>query len=118
MAAKDNKLTMEDLFERYSYLTPKLLERECSIGHLHQIALSLRSWELLGQHLGLTSADIEDIKASNNSEETKRHNMLLKWQNSLSFKATYQKLLDALLNTKNADLATEVCELLVPSGKY
>jgi hypothetical protein len=104
----DQGITLEDLTERYQ-IPSGVLENEVSIDDIKKISTFLESWKLVAPYLGLSKGDIEAIDRDGNFEEEKRLLMLQRWKQALVFKATYKKLVNALLSVKRADLAVNVC---------
>ena len=116
-------ITVEDL-EQHFKIPKGALDKEISSDHVREISAFLESWKLVAPHLGLSDGEIEAIENDRNTEEEKRLLMLQKWKQALVFKATYQKLIKALLSIKRADLASSVCQMVMNSqadnsqGKY
>ena len=116
-------ITVEDL-EQHFKIPKGALDKEISSDHVREISTFLESWKLVAPHLGLSDGEIEAIENDRNTEEEKRLLMLQKWKQALVFKATYQKLIKALLSIKRADLASSVCQMVMTSqadnsqGKY
>lgn len=111
---RDNsRITFPELEARYR-LPEESLDERCSIEHLLHVASQVKSWELLAAYLGLDDTQIEAIKKDNDREEGRRIAILTTWEKNFAFKATYGKLIQALLAIKRADLACEVCELIAP----
>ena len=95
-------------------LTCKNVNIECSDDHILKISQQLEKWELVATRLGLTAAEIEAIEYNNRNIEMMRLNCLKKWKSKalLSGTATYQVLLQALLDCGCNDQAKQVCSLL------
>ena len=102
-------ITLDELLKEVG-LTPKQLEEKCTNEHLHNIALSLKSWRTLAPHLGL---EVDAVDRDAHGEEEKKQKCLESWKAKFAFKATYRVLVEALLKIGNADQAEEVCRLLV-----
>lgn len=91
------------------------LEEEISEEHLREASRIIDDHELVGPELGLTPQEMNDINYDAPTQELRRLKMLKKWKQKCSFKATYTKLIDALLKCHRGDLARGVCELLSQS---
>ena len=104
-------VTLDELLQKVGVKATQL-DKACSDKHLLKIAQSLESWRQLGCQLELSSAEIETIKGDGGNEPEKRQQMLKAWQKKFAFKATYEVLVEALLNIGNAKMAAEVCSLL------
>lgn len=105
---------LQNLMQKFPTLSAKDLGQECSDQHINDIYMELKNWELVANHLGLKSNQIEDIK-SNSSAQLKRLHTLQKWKSNecITGFATYQVLLEALLKSECNELAIRVCHLLV-----
>ena len=111
----DQGITLEELTERYK-IPSDVLDIEISIDDIRKISTFLESWKLVAPYLGLSEGDIQAVNRDGTSEEEKRLLMLQRWKQALIFKATYKKLVDALLSIKRADLAANVCQTAVSSS--
>ena len=107
----DQGITLEELTERFK-LPSDVLKNEVSVDDIKKISTFLESWKLIAPCLGLSEGDIEAIDRNGKSEEEKRLLMLQRWKQAFIFKATYKKLVNALLSIKRADLALNVCQTL------
>ena len=104
---------MPDLKERFQ-LSDELLDISYSDAHLRKTSMFIDNHETVGPELGLEGAEMTAIN-SERTVELQRSAMLKKWKQKFAWKATYRRLIDALLNCSRADLAEEVCRLLVQS---
>ena len=94
---------------------PEKLNDSISDDHLHEIALFLTSWQTVASKLCLSEIDQDAIEREGKNEDDKKRKVLQKWKGKFGFKATYRKLVEALLSLAKADVAEKVCRLL-PKG--
>lgn len=83
--------------------------------HLDEISLRMcGDWRFLPSHLGLEDNVVEDInrKPTCTDEKGKRRELFRKWEQSKGSKATYERLIFALLKQEQRKDAERVCELL------
>ena len=66
----------------------------------------------MARFVGLSSADIEEVKHSSMDLAVQRIHFLEKWKKKFAFTATYRCLIEALLKCELTDLAVYVCSLL------
>ncbi len=67
------------------------LDQQCSSDDLKEISHSLTHWPEVSPFLGLTEADKEDIRASNNwAVSRERVDVLRRWQDNQKERATYR----------------------------
>ena len=104
-------ITLEDLTKRFE-IPDSILENEVSDGDIREVSTFLESWKLVAPHLGLSKGEIEAIDRDGKTEEEKRLLMLQRWKQALVFKATYKKLINALLSVRRADVAVKVCQVV------
>ena len=104
-------ISLQELKGRFE-LSDKLLDVRIAEEHLRKASRIIDDHETLGLELGLTSAEMTAI-SSEKTLQLKRLAMLTKWKQKFAWKATYYKLIDALLKCTRADLAQEVCELQI-----
>lgn len=84
--------------------------------HLNEIALSYcAKWRFLPPPLGLEYIAAQDIDRGTGNEEDKRLAFFLKWKHAKGPKATYRRLIEALLAIKCRADAEGVCKLLASS---
>ena len=91
---------------------PEKLNESISDDHLHEIALFLTSWQTVASKLCLSEIDQDAIEREGKNEDDKKRKVLQKWKGKFGFKATYRKLVEALLSLAKADVAEKVCRLL------
>lgn len=88
------------------------IDQECSDTDILSLANFCVPWNLVGQHLHLTGSQLSAIDGDCKSTELKRLGTLQKWRQTYSFKATYRRLVEALLSCGKADEALKVCKFL------
>ena len=104
-------ITLEELLKEVGVHSEKLND-SISDDHLHEIALFLTSWQTVASKLCLSEIDRDAIEREGKDEEDKKRKALQKWKGKYAFKATYRKLVEALLSLAKADVAEKVCHLL------
>ena len=88
---------------------PEKLNDSISVDHLHEIAIFLTSWLRLVTYLGLSEMDVDSIEHEGKDEQEKKLKALWIWKRKFGFKATYKKLVEALVSLGMADVAEKVC---------
>lgn len=106
-------ISLQEVKDRYG-LTDQQLGEGVNRQHLREASRFIADHKILGLELGLTSAEMAAIN-QDQSQELQRLVMLEKWKQRFAWKATYHKLIDALLKCNRADLVQQVCELLASS---
>ena len=104
------RISLQDLKEKYQ-LTEALLDTELSEEHLKEASKIIADHEILGTALGLSSAEMGQGK----QPEIQRLEVFRRWKQKFVWKATYRKLIEALLNWNRADYAREIAVLLTQS---
>lgn len=104
-------ISLQDLIERFQ-LSNDLLDASLSDEHLRDVSRIIADPKILGPELELTSGEMTDVNQQ--PAEHRRFAMLEKWKQKFDWKATYRKIVEALLRCSRADLARQVCELLAP----
>lgn len=92
------------------HLSHELLQ-ECSKEHLLHVSMDT-DWRTVALNLGLRDEDMGEVN-SERTENEKGHKTLQIWKQKLGSRATYKKLIEALLGSGRTDKAEEVCKLLV-----
>ena len=92
------------------------MEKVCSQDDLLALSKFCYPWELIGQHLKLTSSQISAIDNNNKTMDQKHVGVLQKWKETSAHKATYRVLVNALLACDKAQHASEVCGMLAGSN--
>ena len=91
------------------------INKEVSDKHILKIYPQLEKWKRVAAHLGLTQADVQAIESGARSdEELMRMYMLQEWMRKkrLHGTATYQVLLEALIECNCSESAIQVCKLM------
>ena len=91
------------------------IDKEVDDKHILKIYPQLEKWKRVAAHLGLTQADVQAIESgARPDEELMRMYMLQEWKRKkrLDGTATYQVLLEALIDCNCSESAIQVCELL------
>ena len=102
---------MQDLIDRFN-LSEDQLDTEVSDEYLREVARIIDNHEILGYDLGLTKPEMTAVDRDAKPHELKKIETLKRWKEKYAWKATYRKLVEALLECHKADCATQVCELL------
>lgn len=108
-------ITLQDLIDRF-HLSKDQLDGEFREEHLVKAARIIADHEVLGQQLGLSN----DMATINSEKDTQSKGLALlkKWRQRSAWKATYCKLIEALLECGRADCARDVCIELLTQSKY
>ena len=108
-----SKISLQDLIERFQLSNDQLNASLCE-EQLREASRIVADHETLGPELGLTPDEMTAI-SSEKTLQLKRSAVLRKWKQKYAWMANYRTLVEALLNCSRADLAQEVCEVLVQS---
>ena len=109
MASKTVTVTFDECVGPY-HLSHELLQECCSEEHLLHVSKDT-DWRTVAQNLGLRDGDMEEV-SSERTANVKGHKTLQIWKQRLGSRATYKKLIEALLESGRTDKAEEVCKLL------
>ena len=104
-------ITLDELLKETGIHLEKL-DESISDDHLREIAIFLTSWRTVATYLGLSVNNLDAIEQEGKDEQDKRLKALQIWKSKFAFKATYRKLVEALLSVGMADVAEKVCRLL------
>ena len=96
-------VTLEDLVKHFD-LSDESLNRECTDEHITDLSQYL-DWKILASYLELTEPEVDEVDSDGKNEQEKRLKALQKWKRKSAFKATYKKLIQALLKSGRADHA-------------
>ncbi len=88
------------------------LENEISSENILEFAKYFTQYQEIGPYLGLSDGVLEGIDQNHKKLELKSRATLKKWKDEYAFKATYRKLIQALLDCRRADSATNICRKL------
>ena len=103
------EVTLEDCVREFR-ISVELLDIRVSDEHLLKVSEFLQ-WKRIAPYLKLKDSEVEGIDLGRSSEQEKRYKALQTWKNKFAFKATYKRLIEALLGSGRADHA-EVCKML------
>ena len=107
---------MESELLRQFELTEEDSERQISDPHLEEISrTSSRKWRSLPSHLELPDNTVDDIERDLQKEEERRNNFFFTWKHKKGTRATYRKLVHALLKIDCRGDAEKVCKLFLKS---
>ena len=109
---------MESELLREYKLTEEDSEQCISDPHLEEISrTSSMKWRLLPSHLELSDAEktVGDIERDSQKEDERRNNFFFTWKRKKGTRATYRKLVHALLKIDCRGDAEKVCKLLMES---
>ena len=106
--------SLQDLIEKYQ-LSPHQLDKEVSEEHLRDMSRIIADHEIVGPELGLSDAEMVAVDTDARTQQLKKMKMLKTWKQEFSFKATYRRLIEALLRCHRGGDAQKVCELLASS---
>ena len=87
--------TVDDLAARARVTN---INREYGSDDILSLASFCDPWQLVGQHLRLTPAQISAIDGDNRSTDLKRLGILQKWKEMFMFNVTYRVLVGALID--------------------
>ena len=98
----------------------QLTEEDCSkqVSNQHLVLFSQShcgQWRMLPPFLGMETTAAEAIYHGPEEDETKRYTFLLQWQQKKGHKATYKRLINALVKIKRFQDADGVCSELKKS---
>ena len=103
-------ITIEDVANRAG-VSLDTLSDECSQTALLDLAKYCDKWKLIGQHLGLTEAEISEVDGDSPTAQEKRVGMLMKWKET-SLRTSYRVLIEALLSQGMTQTAVEACKVI------
>ena len=103
-------VTLEDCVREFR-IPVELLDIRVSDEHLLKVSEFLQ-WKRIAPYLKLEDSEVEAIDLGGSSEQEKRYKTLQTWKNKFAFKATYKRLIEALLESGRADHAEKVCKML------
>lgn len=93
-------------------ITQDQLKGKVTREHVLKISRKITKWENLAPDLGLKGPDIETIHRDYRTTDEQRRAVLELWQQRFGFRATYDILIDALLEIEMREMAEFVCSLL------
>lgn len=108
--------SLESLVDSH-HLTEEDIDKQITDKHMEDISLSqCGKWRSLPAHLELVSIVVKDIDRCNAEEEEKRRKFFTTWKGEQGSRATYKRLIGALLRTKCRQDAEFICKLLKDTG--
>ena len=109
--ASPSEISVSELVE-HCQLEERVLNLEVSSNRFHEICRSLSQWRRLAPILNVEEA-VEDIENDyRGNEEMKKNAFLTAWKHKYAMKATYRRLIVALLSIKRAEDARKICQIL------
>ena len=93
------------------------LNNRCSDVALTKITRIGYDWEVIATELGLSEAQINDIKEENTRAEMRKIRAFTKWKGSTRNPATYKTLVSAFLARERLQNAREICEIVRSSDQ-
>jgi len=103
-------VTLKDYVKHLS-IPVELLDTTISDKHTQEVSRFLE-WRRVAPYLKLDDSETEEVNLDGNNEGEKRYLTLKKWKRKFAFKATYKRLIEALLESGRADHAEDVCKLM------
>ena len=109
MAAPDSQITVKDLAEEAG-LPLQCLNKTFREEDAHILAEFCHPWKSIAYRLKLTKVEIGTIENDNGTTELKQIATLETWSEKYAHKATYQVLIEALIQSKCAKQALNLCK--------
>ena len=94
-------------------ISQEQLMQQVTREHAREISLKMTKWEDWASALDLSPTQREEIDRENRTMHTKRLAVLRVWKETFGSTATYEKLIDALLELKLRNSAEFVCSLIL-----
>ena len=96
--------------------TEEVFDQQISDPHLEEISrTSSTKWRSLPPHLDIPDTTVSDIECDSQNEEEWQNNFFFTWKRKKGTRATYRKLVHALLKIDCRGDAEKVCKLLMES---
>jgi hypothetical protein len=115
--AATKESTLDELLKKFN-LRREDVNKKVTEKHIGKISRSYcKDWEQLPPFLNIESIIKDDINQLSVDGETKRSRFLSKWVESYGSEATYEKLINALLEIRCRSDAEAVCMLIQPPHK-
>ena len=105
-------VSVEELQAHYN-VSSDVMNKTCSEKHILDISIFLDDWRLVAPRIGLEQHDVDAVIRNAHKEEERRLNVFRKWKGKCGYKATYRRLIEALLAIGRADLAERVCKVFI-----
>ena len=115
---RHHKSALDLLLEEYK-LKKKDVNKQISAIHLDKIShYCCSQWRRLPAYLEMDRIVKDDVdRLSTNEEAEKRSSFFSKWGDEKGSEATYEKIINALLEMKCKKDAEKVCKLIRPASK-
>ena len=113
------KMTLEEVTAQAGIDKLDILDQECCQELLPSLVKHCHSsvdWQLICFHLGLTKTEVVAVGDDSQTPEQKRVEVLGKWKEKFSSKATYRAFIEALLSCGKALDAIEACKAIKSSN--
>ena len=109
-----HKFTLEEVIAQAGIEKVDILHQECSQQVLPCLIKHCRrvNWQLIGFQLGLTADEINPVDDDDKTAEEKLAEILGKWKEKFSSKATYLAFVNALLSFRQAPVAIDTCKTI------
>ena len=110
-------VTLDEIVQN-AKVSLEYLNKTISDAHVLDFAKYFTKYEEIGPHLGLAETTLEEIGRDYHTTELKRRATLRKFRDEYLAKATYHRLIEALIACKMAHSAFKICkELYKEEGK-
>lgn len=110
------QVRMESELLKVYKLTEGESDRKIADTHLEEISRTCsKEWRSLRPYLDLPDTTVSDIERDSQNEGDRRNNFFSSWKRKNGTRATYRKLVYALLKIGCRGDAEKVCELLLES---
>ena len=103
--------SVTELVQRCQLTDECVLDTKVTSDRFNAVSRSLCKWRSLAPDLDIAQQVVEDIEKDYHEEERKRSAFLKEWQQKFSVRATYRKLIEALLEIERTEDALKICEL-------
>ena len=111
MTSPAGGISIAELVQHCQLPDERVLDEKVTSARFHEVSHSLSEWKQLAPILGISQQVVEDIEDENNKGEKRRIAFLERWVQEFSIRATYRRLMEALLEIKRTDDALKICEL-------
>ena len=112
MTSPAGGISIAELVQHCQLPDEHVLDTQVTSDRFHEVSLSLSEWRRLAPILTNEAEQfVEDIERDYDEEEEKRSGFLVKWTQEFSIRATYKRLIEALLKIKRRNDAKKICEL-------
>ena len=91
---------------------PTQLSSKCTDEHFADIAHMIIRWEEIAPYMDISEAEEVAIKSNHHSYEEQKLACLRKWKKKMSYRATYQQLIQIFYKARQIDLSYNVAKML------